>query len=91
MKHQASTAPLALEVAHSKQLGMSPKKGSRKAVQKNPTVVASHHAAIMGSRDDLIRRRAYSLYEARHSTNGCDLDDWLQAEAEIDQMPTQPM
>jgi hypothetical protein len=32
---------------------------------------------------DIIRLRAYGLYEARGREHGHDLDDWLQAEAEI--------
>jgi hypothetical protein len=30
-----------------------------------------------------IRRRAYELYVQRGMTNGHDVDDWLQAEAEL--------
>lgn len=30
-----------------------------------------------------IRQRALELYEARGGGPGCDIDDWLQAEAEI--------
>ena len=33
--------------------------------------------------EEQIRRRAYELYEARGRGNGHDLDDWLEAEAEI--------
>lgn len=86
MKHQQSPTPLAIEVKHVKQLGVSPKKGARKAIRvaAPPTDMASAE-----SREKLIRCRAYSLYEARQGTNGSDLADWLQAEAEIDQMPTQ--
>jgi hypothetical protein len=32
---------------------------------------------------DQIRRRAYELYEARGQEGGHDVEDWLQAEAEI--------
>ena len=32
---------------------------------------------------DLIRQRAYQLFEARGRRQGHDLDDWLQAEREI--------
>jgi len=38
---------------------------------------------VMKSAPDLqeqIRRRAYDLYEQRGSTDGYELDDWLQAE-----------
>jgi Protein of unknown function (DUF2934) len=33
--------------------------------------------------EEQIRRRAYELYEARGREDGHDLEDWLQAEAEI--------
>ena len=32
-----------------------------------------------------IRRRAYELYEQRGGEDGRELDDWLQAEAEVRQ------
>ena len=32
---------------------------------------------------DAIARRAYELYQARGCADGCDLDDWLQAEHEL--------
>ena len=34
-------------------------------------------------RQELIRRRAYELYEQRGEGGGNNLDDWLQAEAEV--------
>ncbi len=34
-------------------------------------------------RDEEIRRRAYELYETRGREDGHDLDDWLQAKAEV--------
>jgi hypothetical protein len=34
-------------------------------------------------REERIRRRAYFLYEQRGCVNGHDVDDWLQAEAEV--------
>ena len=40
----------------------------------------------MGSQElteELIRQRAYSLYEQRGCQDGHALDDWLRAEAEI--------
>jgi hypothetical protein len=33
--------------------------------------------------EEQIRRRGYELYEARGREDGHELDDWLQAEAEI--------
>jgi hypothetical protein len=34
---------------------------------------------------ELVRRRAYRLYELRGMENGGDLEDWLQAESELRQ------
>jgi hypothetical protein len=33
--------------------------------------------------DERIRRRAFELFETRGREDGHDLDDWLEAEAEI--------
>lgn len=33
--------------------------------------------------EEEIRRRAYELYEARGRQDGHELDDWLEAEADI--------
>ena len=33
--------------------------------------------------DVLIAQRAFEHYQARGCQNGCDLDDWLEAEREI--------
>ena len=35
-------------------------------------------------RDERIRERAYALWEARGRTPGLALEDWLEAEREID-------
>lgn len=35
------------------------------------------------SSEERIRERAYELYEARGRGDGHDLEDWLEAEAEI--------
>ena len=45
----------------------------------NPAV--SHASAV--ARDERIRKMAYALYEARGRAGGHDLDDWLQAEAQL--------
>ena len=33
--------------------------------------------------EDMIRQRAYELYEHRGCEHGHDMDDWLQAEVEV--------
>lgn len=43
------------------------------------------HELIEGpSREDLIRRRAYDLYERNGCVEGRAMEDWLEAEAELD-------
>ena len=37
------------------------------------------------SRLNRIARRAHEIYEARGGQDGRDLDDWLQAEREVDE------
>ncbi len=37
--------------------------------------------------EDVIRAQAYALYEARGRTDGHALDDWLQAQQQIGQVP----
>ena len=39
--------------------------------------------ALTTMTDDAIARRAYGLYEERGREHGHDLDDWLQAEREL--------
>jgi len=34
-----------------------------------------------------IAKRAYEIYDARGRAEGCDLNDWLQAEHELRQVP----
>lgn len=38
--------------------------------------------SVNASREEVIRRKAYELYEKRGRTDGHDLDDWLSAEAQ---------
>lgn len=41
--------------------------------------------ANSSTREDLIRQRAYELYEARNGESGSPMDDWLQAERTLSQ------
>jgi hypothetical protein len=52
---------------------------------KNPKVEVEGAIASDVSEEQLeqIRRRAHELYVARGQEEGHDLEDWLQAEAEI--------
>ena len=40
-----------------------------------------------GVTPDAIARRAYEIYMSRGGTHGHDIDDWLQAERELQQAP----
>ena len=44
-----------------------------------------------GLTSEQIAARAYQLYLERGRTNGYDLDDWLQAEYELMQLPVRKL
>lgn len=53
---------------------------------QNPTTKkpSTFSRATVGDKvEEQIRTRAYELYEARGGEEGHDLEDWLEAEAEI--------
>jgi DUF2934 family protein len=49
----------------------------------NPTPIKPTTRQKPAQYEDEIRRRAYELYEQRGRVDGYELDDWLQAEAEV--------
>jgi hypothetical protein len=63
-------------------LGKSNGNGVRK-MNDNILVEKSAKAGIASDREELIRQRAYELYLARDGGPGNEMQDWLQAEAEI--------
>jgi len=53
---------------------------------QNPTTKTARTFGRTAAEDDQeeqIRTRAYELYEARNRGDGHDIEDWLEAEAEI--------
>jgi len=48
------------------------------------TVLPTSTEEIRGQRLERIAARAHEIYEARGGEHGQDLNDWLQAEREID-------
>ena len=40
-------------------------------------------ASSVGNTEEIIRERAYRLFEQRGCEHGHDVDDWLQAEVEV--------
>jgi hypothetical protein len=44
--------------------------------------IAAGQPAVVPSPEE-VRRRAYEIYIGRGCTNGCDVDDWLEAERQL--------
>ncbi len=57
--------------------------------KKSPTSVTSEPLDI--GLEDQIRLRAYELYEARGCRDGHEMEDWLQAEAELKEKKVRPI
>jgi hypothetical protein len=74
MKQQQAAIPAA-------QQGATRAKAARPARKGNGQ---SEMAAGTG-REELIRQKAYALFEARQCESGHELEDWLQAEAQVSQ------
>ena len=56
-----------------------------KAQRKSSTSLLTNETGSMPDVQEQIRLRAYELFEQRGRAEGHDLEDWLQAEAEITQ------
>ena len=48
-----------------------------------PELLTNRESAITTDDEENVRTRAYELYEARNREEGHDVEDWLEAEAEI--------
>jgi hypothetical protein len=80
MKHQQTAAHLAPEGVAKARPARSTRKGNGGGNSGN---VATGNAC-----EEMIRERAYFLYEARQREGGHELDDWLQAEAQLGATPS---
>ena len=49
----------------------------------SPHSARSDPESSLGLTEELVRQRAYQLYEERGHEDGHDLEDWLRAEAEM--------
>jgi hypothetical protein len=68
-------------------MGMSSKPKSKGGTElETNSALAEAGEASVGSavRTEEIRRRAYEIYVERGEQSGRDLDDWLQAERELE-------
>lgn len=64
----------------------APKKSN---VVKMPAPAA--RAPAFETTQDTIARRAYEIYLSRGGADGHDIDDWLDAERELQDMPVREM
>jgi Protein of unknown function (DUF2934) len=56
--------------------------------QTDPAVLAAISSADPSAREQVIRERAYAIWEEEGRPRGRDLDHWLRAETEIDSAGT---
>jgi len=66
----------------------SAKKAVRSATKGEAAARAQGPASGAG-RDEIIRQTAYAFYEARGHLDGHALEDWLAAEAQVEQASTE--
>jgi len=75
-------------VTRKKEMSMSskPKGNVSTELQATSTQAAETGEVSVGdaARDEEIRRRAYEIYLERGQQQGLELDDWLQAERELE-------
>lgn len=81
MKHHPTVA----QTTHA----TSEKKKPARTAKKDNGPAAPATAGSVHEHDEIVRQTAYFLYEARSREDGHELDDWLQAEAQLASMPTQ--
>ncbi|MHB8947621.1 MAG: DUF2934 domain-containing protein [Rhodoferax sp.] len=81
MKHPQASTHASTDDAVRKKSHRSGKKGNG---EEQSAVDLKTKAGDKGH-DEIIRQTAYSYYEARGYVGGYDLDDWLQAEANVGQ------
>jgi Protein of unknown function (DUF2934) len=59
------------------------KKTAARSPRSRPATSPGVHLGNGEDRDEMLRKSAYYLYEARNRGEGHELDDWLQAEAQL--------
>jgi hypothetical protein len=77
MKHQQHSSP-----APKSPIPATPR--ARAASGRTSRALGPHTDESADSRDRAIRETAYAFYEARGRADGHELEDWFQAEAEVD-------
>jgi hypothetical protein len=65
-------------------MSLKPKRRESTEPQATSTLAKSGEVSLGNpARDEEIRRRAYEIYVERGEQSGRELDDWLQAEREL--------
>lgn len=79
MKHQASAPVIKPPAKRAPQVRKAPARARpARNAEADDTVDA------VDARDRAIRETAYAFYEARGRVDGHELDDWFEAEAQVD-------
>ena len=90
LRNSSTEGPLSPDL-QSSNAGQDASAGRVDERSDRPTEERAHEERLPGpSRLDRIAKRARELYEARGGQHGHDVDDWLQAEREIDLEAEQP-
>lgn len=63
---------------------MSPRPRKQPQKPNDPAQTSPAAPPAMTSRPERIAQRAYAIYERRGNQDGSPMEDWLQAEREID-------
>jgi hypothetical protein len=66
-------------------MSLKPKRSESTEPQATPALAKTREVSLgKPARDEEIRRRAYEIYLERGEQSGRELDDWLQAERELE-------
>lgn len=65
-------------------MSLKPKRNGSAQLQATSTQAETEVSVKNSARDEEIRRRAYEIYLERGQQPGRELDDWLQAQRELE-------
>ncbi len=82
MKHQASAPSIKPPATRAPRVRKAPARA--RPARSADTDDAVDTVDAVDARDRAIREAAYAFYEARGRVDGHELDDWFEAEAQVD-------
>ena len=71
------------QTAHNTPREVAAKKKPVDSMKKQHGANSSQPTALSDGHEEMVRQTAYFLYESRSREDGHELDDWLQAEAQL--------